>query len=361
MDKLNVQPIEIVCKATDFIKEMIEFIKKIEKNGYTYNTHDGVYFDTSKLTDYGKLESRKKKIKTLKKEARIKSNIEKRNISDFALWKFSTKNQKRQMKWTSPWGTGFPGWHIECSVMSNKFLGEQFDIHTGGIDHIPIHHTNEIAQSKAASGKEPAKYWLHNEFVMVEGEKMAKSEHNYITMKEIENKGVDPLALRYLFLTAHYRSKINFTWKSLATAEKTLSTLRENILRLLEPDKTKTDKTRVKFYEKEFLKAINDDLNTTNAVKVLWKLLRKEKKIKNKDKYKLILEIDKILGLNLKEVQEEKIKLSTSAKKLIIEREKARNKKYFETADNIRKQLREEFDIILIDTPEGPRWKKAEH
>jgi cysteinyl-tRNA synthetase len=188
---------------------------------------------------------------------------------------------------------------------------------------------------------------------------MAKSKQNYITMKEIEDKGHHPLALRYLFLTTHYRSKINFTWKSLTTAEKTLSTLHKNILKLKEPDTTKTDNTKVKSYQKEFLKSINDDLNTGNAVKVLWKLLRKEKKINNKDKYKLLLEFDEILGLNLKEVKEEKVKLPTLVKKLIEEREKARNNKDYETADKIRIQLIEKFDIILTDTSEGPKWKKT--
>lgn len=360
MSKLNVQQPDITPKATEHIKDMIEFIKKIEANGYTYRTSDGIYFDTSKLKDYGKLAGLdKKKIEELKPGARIRFSIEKKNVTDFALWKFSPKHVKRQMEWKSPWSIGFPGWHIECSVMSIKYLGEQFDIHTGGIDHIAIHHTNEIAQAEAVTGKCPARFWLHNDFVMVEGEKMAKSKHNFYTMKDIEEHDFDPLALRYLFLTAHYRSKLNFTWKSLAAAERTLSKLREHVLTLKESkEKGKTKNEKVEFYKIKFLKAINDDLNTPEALKVLWELIREERAISSKEKLKLILEFDKVFGLRLKDVKAEKIKLPAKAKKLILEREKARQRKDFTLADKIRQQLEKEFDIILEDTPEGVKWKK---
>ncbi len=359
MHKLNVQDADKICKATDHINDMIKFVKKIESNSYTYRTSDGIYFDTSKLSSYGKLAGLdKKKIEELKPGARIRFSKEKKNVTDFALWKFSPKGAKRQMEWKSPWGLGFPGWHIECSVMGIKYLGEKFDIHTGGIDHIAIHHTNEIAQSEAATGKNSANFWLHNNFVMVNGEKMSKSKRNFFTMKDIEGKGFDPLALRYLFLTTHYRSKVNFTWKSLNAAQRTLLTLHEHMLLLKKSGKTKTKKNRVESYKKEFLKALNDDLNTSEALKVLWKLIRQEKNISNRDKRKLILEFDKVLGLRLREVKAEKIKLSTVAKKLIAEREKARKQKDFAKSDKIRKQLEKKFNIILEDTQKGVKWKK---
>jgi cysteinyl-tRNA synthetase len=358
MHKLNVQDAEKIPKATDHIRDMIEFVKKIEANGYTYRTKDGIYFDTSKLPSYGRLAGLdKKKIKELKAGARVEFR-EKRNVTDFALWKFSPKDEKRQMEWKSPWGIGFPGWHLECSVMGIKYLGERFDIHTGGIDHIAVHHTNEIAQAEAVTGKNPVNFWLHNNFVMVNGEKMAKSKRNFYTMKDIESRGLDSLALRYLFLTAHYRSKMNFTWKSLKAAERALTTLREHMLKLKGSDNVKTKKDKMDAYRKEFLKAVNDDLNTSNALKVLWKLVRQEKNVSNRDKRKLILEFDKVLGLQLKDVKAERIRLPRAAKELINEREKARKKKDFAKADKIRKQLEKEFGIILEDTPKGVEWKR---
>jgi cysteinyl-tRNA synthetase len=359
MHKLNVQNAEKIPKATDHIKEMIEFVKKIEANSYTYRTSDGIYFDTSKLSSYGRLAGLdKKKIEELRPGARIRFSKEKKNVTDFALWKFSPKDKKRQMEWESPWGMGFPGWHLECSVMGMKYLGEKFDIHTGGIDHIAVHHTNEIAQSEAVTGKNPANFWLHNNFVMVNGEKMSKSKHNFYTMKDIEDKGFGPLALRYLFLTAHYRSKINFTWKSLKASEQALSTLRGHMLKLRKKDKVKTKKSKMEAYRKEFLKAINDDLNTAEALEIMWRLIRKEKDISNADKRRLVLEFDRVFGLRLKDVKTEKVRVPAVAKKLIEKREDARKKKDFEKADRIRKQLEKEFGIILEDTPRGVEWKK---
>jgi len=235
MEKLNVQKPEIICKATDHIQEMIDLVKRIEDNGYIYRTSDGIYFDTSKLSDYGKLAGLD--IEGLKEGARVEKNLEKKNPTDFALWKFAKEGEKRQMEWDSPWGPhSFPGWHIECTAMSMKYLGEVYDIHTGGVDHIPVHHTNEIAQAQGAIEKDFVNYWLHNEFVNINGEKMSKSKGNIYNMHDIEEKGFDPLSMRYLFLTAHYRSKINFTWDSLEAAENTLNTLREHMRLLQEND-----------------------------------------------------------------------------------------------------------------------------
>lgn len=359
MRKLNVQRADIVCKATDHVKEMIKFVQKIEQNGYTYKTSDGIYLDTSKIKDYGKLAGLdKKRIEGLKPGARIQFSAEKKNVTDFALWKFSRPDVNRQMEWDSPWGRGFPGWHIECSAMGTKYLGETFDIHTGGIDLIPIHHTNEIAQSKAATGKDPVKFWLHNEFVLVEGTKMSKSKKNFYNMADIEAKGFDPLALRYLFLTAHHRSKINFTWESLAAAERTLDALRDHILEWKKSKaKIKSDKKEVETYETKFIKAINDDLNTPIALSVIWKLVR-AKDVRGKDKLKLLLKFDEVLGLRLKKVKPaKKKKLSDKVKELIKKREEFRKTGKYQEADEIRKRLREEFGVLIEDVAKGTKWK----
>ncbi|MEM5793098.1 MAG: cysteine--tRNA ligase [Candidatus Aenigmatarchaeota archaeon] len=354
MDKLNVKRPDIVCKATDHIQEMIELVKKIEKNGYTYRTSDGIYFDTSKLKDYGKLAGLD--IEGLKEGARVEKNPEKRNPTDFALWKFAKEGEKRQMEWDSPWGPhSFPGWHIECTAMSMKYLGEIFDIHTGGVDHIPVHHTNEIAQAQAAIGKDSVRYWLHNEFVNIEGEKMSKSKGNIITMRDIEERGYEPLAVRYLFLTAHYRSKFNFTWDALESAQNTLRKLRDYMLNLKEGDGKKRDKKVIESYRKKFIELINDDLNTPIALSLMWKLIREETRINDRDKYELILDFDKIFGLRLDEIKVEEI--PEEVKKLIQEREELRKKKDYKKSDEIRKKIIEMgFDVQ--DTKEGTKVRK---
>ncbi len=354
MSKLNIEKPKIICKATDHIKEMIDMIKQIEKNGYAYKTPDGIYFDTFKLKDYGKLAGLD--IKGLKEGARVEPNPEKRNPTDFALWKISPKDQKRQMEWNSPWNIGFPGWHIECSAMSIKYLGEKFDIHTGGVDHIPVHHTNEIAQSQGALKKDVVNYWLHNEHVLVDNKKMSKSLQNFYTLHDIENKNFNPLTFRYLLLTSHYRSKFNFTWESLEAAQKSLDTLREHMILLKSTDNKKTDKKRILEYKKKFLEFINDDLNIPYAVSLTWKLIREENKINNSDKRKLIINFDKIFGLKLKDVKDLKSKIPKEAEKLINEREEARKKKDWKKADEIRGKLKE-MNILIEDTKSGVKWR----
>jgi cysteinyl-tRNA synthetase len=245
---LNINRPDVVCKATDHIQEQIDLIKKLEEKGFTYKTGDGIYFDTSKFKNYGVLTGGKEGIRP---GTRIEMG-DKKNPTDFALWKFSPKDEKRQMEWDSPWGTGFPGWHLECSAMSMKYLGEQFDIHTGGEDHIAIHHTNEIAQSEAATGKSPfVKYWLHTAFLTVDGVKMSKSLNNFYTVGDVIKKGFDPLALRYLYLGAHYRDPLNFTWDSLAASQNALEKLRSQMAML----KDQTDRTVLS--EEIFLVKIN--------------------------------------------------------------------------------------------------------
>jgi cysteinyl-tRNA synthetase len=358
MQKLNIARPDVVCKATDHIPQMIALIKKLEKKGYTYRTSDGIYYDTSKFKDYAKFA--RLNLQQLQEGARVEPNPEKRNPTDFALWKFSPKDSKRQMEWDSPFGRGFPGWHIECSAMSMHYLGDRFDIHTGGIDHIPIHHTNEIAQSDAAVGHKVVRYWMHNEFVMVDGAKMSKSKKNFYTMADIEARGVDPMALRYLFLTAHYRSKTNFTWDSLSDAARALGTLRERMLEF-KADRTKpkpADAKKAKAYGKELMQAVNNDLNTPIALAVMWKAVR-DPELAAKAKHALLMEFDEVLGLRLKDVKPaRKEKLADEVGRLIKQREQFRKDGKYAEADEVRKRLDSEFGVLIEDTAAGTKWKK---
>ena len=355
-DELNIKRPDIVCRATDHIKEQIELIEKLEKNGYTYKTEDGMYFDTAKLPEYGKLTRGKEGIRA---GARI-DVAGKKNPTDFALWKFSPKKSKRQMEWESPWGRGFPGWHIECSAMSMKYLGETFDIHTGGVDHIAIHHTNEIAQSEGATGEDPVKYWIHHEFLQVDGQKMAKSVGNTYTVEDVVKKGLNPLALRYLFLTAHYKDPLNFTWEALSSAGTALNKLREQ-LRVLKGEKERTalsqekDKKRAGFRE-EFMLAINDDLNTAKGLAVLWEMLKSN--LPSNDKYDLVLYFDEVFGLGLKEASSAKLEIPVEVLNLVEEREELRKEGKWQEADNLRMKI-EKFGFRVEDVADGPKVKAA--
>src|SRR3972149_7458306 len=326
IEALNIKKPEIVPKATDHIKEMIELIKTLEEKGFTYKLADGIYFDTSKFPKYGELTGQtwEDMQKNLRAGARVEMAPGKEHPTEFALWKFSPIGEKRQMEWESPWGKGFPGWHIECSAMSMKYLGESFDIHTGGVDHIPVHHTNEIAQSEGVTGKPFVKYWLHGEFLKVDGGRMGKSLGNAYTLHDIENKGYEALALRYLYLTAHYRDSLNFTWDSLSSAQIALNKLREQVLAaktqitrtLLSTEKRK----KVDDYSIRFVNAVNDDLNTPQALAVLWEALKSN--IPSEDKYDLALSFDEVLGLKLAEVQDIKVEIPEEIRKLLIDRDK---------------------------------------
>lgn len=349
--KLNIQPPSIFCKATDHIKEQIELIKKLEENGYTYRTSDGIYFDTAKFTKYGQMAKLKKE--EIKPGARVELNPEKRNPTDFALWKFSPKDKKRQMECDSPWGIGFPGWHIECSAMSMRYLGPTLDIHTGGIDHIPIHHTNEIAQSEAATGQQFVRYWLHVNFLTVEGRKMSKSLGNIITLREIEQKDYDPLSLRYLFLTAHYRSVLNFTWQALASAQVTLNLLRSHLASW--PDGGKVDPS----LKSQFLQIINNDVDTPKALAFLWDLVRDRlAKMKPEDKKATILDFDRVFGLKLKDWLETSKEIPLEVKQLVLQREELRKEQKWAEADKIREKILT-FGYYVEDTPSGPRLRKV--
>ncbi len=348
--KLNILPPNIWCKATDHIKEQINLIKELEKKKYTYKTEDGIYFDTSKLKDYGKLA--RLDIQGLEEGARIDVKG-KKHKTDFALWKFSPKGQKRQMEWKSPWSEhGFPGWHIECSAMAQKYLGNPFDIHCGGIDHIPVHHTNEIAQTEAATGKPLANVWMHGEFLIDKEGKMSKSKGDIITIATVEEKNYDPLAYRYLCLTTQYRMPLTFSWEALDGAKNALNHLREKIQSLTKKDKKTKNGEQ---YRKRFQEAINDNLNVPVALATLWDAL-KDDDLSDTDKKGLVKEADSILGLNLtKKSKEEKIPMEV--KKLAKERETARKSKDWKKSDELRSKI-QQSGYTIEDTETGFRIRK---
>jgi len=330
--KLNIPEPDTWCKATDYIKEQIGLIKTLEKKGYTYKTSDGIYFDTSKLKNYGKLA--RLDIKGLQAGKRI-SMGGKKNKTDFGLWHFSEKPGVRQQEWDSPWGIGFPGWHIECSAMSMKHLGEHFDIHTGGVDHIPVHHTNEIAQSEAATGKKFVNYWLHENFLTTGGEKVSKSKGGLYTISELEKKRFSPLVYRYFILTGSYRKLIEFSVEILKASKNSLQRLK-NII-----SGVKDDGKENKKYLKEFESAINDDLNTPRALQVLWKLVRDGKA---EGKIKTIKKMDEVFGLDL--LKKEKVEIPAEIKKLIKEREGARKEKDWKKADELREKIKKKGYVV---------------
>ena len=331
--KVNVISPDYWPKATEHIKEQIEMIKKLEKKGFTYKTSDGIYFDSSKFKDYGKLA--RLDIKGLKKGKRV-SVKEKKNSTDFALWKFSG-SEKRLQEWKSPWGEGFPGWHIECSAMSMKYLGERFDIHTGGMDHIPIHHTNEIAQSQITTGKQFVNYWVHSGWLLFKGEKVSKSKGGLLTISELEKKGFSPLTFRYLTLTTHYKKPLGFSLKNLESANNSYQRLKNIIFEL------KDDKKTNKKYLKEFEDSINDDLNIPEALQVLWNLLRDKKA---EGKYRAIKKFDEVLGLDL--FRKEKIEIPERIIKLAEGRKEFRKKKDWKKSDELRKKI-ENLGYVIED------------
>ena len=348
-----------LCKATEHIKEQIELIQELEKKGFTYQTSDGIYFDTSKFPSYGKLSGQR--LEEKEEGARVAANVEKRNKTDFALWKFSNPNgdalrptpyarPKRQQEWPSPWGVGFPGWHIECSAMSRKYLGQPFDIHCGGVDHIPVHHENEIAQSEAAYGVKLANYWMHNEFLLVDGQKMSKSLGNVYTVRDVAAKGFDPLALRYLYLGTHYRQKQNFTWDALTAAQHALSKLRATVRGWDAPEIGCAE------YEADFTAALEDDLNTPIALSVLWKLVD-DVVFPTKAKSATLAFMDRVLGLSLAELIGKSIAIPDDIKRIATQREDARRAKDWHGADSLRQEI-EQRGWTVEDTPEGTRIQK---
>lgn len=347
-ERLHILMPDVWCKATEHVPEMIELVKKIEKNGYTYSTGVGLIYDTSKFKDYAKLG--RLNLEEIKKGARGKEDPERKHPSDFALWISNQPNHI--MLWDSPWGKGFPGWHLECAAMSMKYLGEQFDIHCGGKEHIQVHHTNEIAEAEAATGKKWVNYWLHAEWLVVPKGKMSKSKGEFFTVSDLVDKGYDPLAYRYFCYTAHYRTPLTFSWEALESAKAAYDNFKNRIIEMKEDLSSKPKKNN---YKDQFVDAINDDLNMPIAMSVVWNLI-KDKELGNKEKYELLLDFDKVLGFNIQDFKREDI--SEDIQKLVDEREGARKAKDFKKADEIRDKLKD-MGIVLEDTPQGVRWKKA--
>ena len=342
LKKLNITSPDVWPKATEHIKEQIELIKKLEKKGYTYKTSDGIYFNSSKVKNYGKLAKLRKEELQAGKRVKVR---EKKHKTDFALWKFSEKPGTRQQEWKSPWGIGFPGWHLECSAMSMKYLGEHFDIHTGGEDHIHIHHTNEIAQSEASTGKKFVNYWMHGAFLTFKEKKISKSKGGLYTISELEELGFSPLEYRYLTLTTHYRKSLDFSIKNLKAAQKSYQRLK-NIISGIK------DKGVNKKYLKDFENIIDNDLDMPGALGILWNLSRDRKA---KGKLGTIKKMDEIFGLDL--LKSEKIKIPEKIKTLVKEREKSRKDKDWKKADDIRAKINKQ-GYILEDTKKGAVVRK---
>lgn len=338
MEKLNILDPDVVSKATEHIDQQIKLVEKLFENGFAYDTKEAVYFDVTKFEDYGKMFGQNLDDKKVAVRKDVKKDDNKKHPADFALWfKRVGRFKDHVMHWDSPWGSGFPGWHVECSAMSMEYLGEQFDIHTGGEDHKPIHHPNEIAQSEAATGKKPfVNYWVHTAFLTVDGTKMSKSLNNFYTVDDVEEKGYNPLALRYFYLTAHYRKKLNFTWEALESAQNAYSKLLEHV-KFLKQNTTRTelsdekDSKRRKFAS-EFKMAINNDLNMPQALAVVWEVIKSN--IPSVDKLDLLYDFDDVLGLNLRNTE-----MPREVVELINKRKKLRNEKKFEEADKLRDKI----------------------
>lgn len=354
LEKLNIDKPEHIVKATDHIKDMLEFVQELVKNGYAYETSKGIYFDISKLDKYPVLSNRK--LDEQIAGARVEVDEEKKNPYDFALWIKAPENHI--MKWDSPWGLSYPGWHIECSAMGRKYLGDQFDIHTGGVDHIPTHHENEIAQSKGCTGKVPAKTWMHVEFLQVDGGKMSKSLGNTYTISQLEEKGIEPLAYKLFCFSSHYKNKLNFTWEGAQAAQTSIERLRSGVIKHLEGNQ-KIEEEVLNDYKRRFLEAMNDDLNITSAMSVVWEVVRNERK--SVDFYNLLCDFDSILGLNIasikKEKCEEKQELPENVLEIIEKRKEARANKNWAESDRLRDEL-QNMGYTVKDTKEGMEVRK---
>ena len=358
MEKLNIDKPEIITKATENISQMIDYVKEIIKNGYAYETSKGIYFDISKLDKYPVLSNRK--LDDQIAGARVEVDPEKKNPYDFALWIKAPENHI--MKWESPWGLSYPGWHLECSTMGRRFLGEEFDIHTGGVDHIPTHHENEIAQSKGATGKIPAHVWMHCEYLQVDGGKMSKSLGNTYTISQLQEKGISPLAFKLFCFTAHYRNKLNFTFEGAYGAQKALERLYDSYVKNVNgADDVEEDV--IKEYEEKFLSYINDDMNMPGAMSVVWDIARNTKK--SAKFANLLLKFDEVLGLDMKNAEKYLVKfkqndseeLPAEIKKLVEERKNARAEKNWAKSDEIRDKIIS-LGYSIKDTKDGIIVKK---
>lgn len=354
LKSLNIETPEIVCKATDHIQEMLEYVQKLVENGYAYETSTAIYFDVSKLDKYPVLTNLD--VENQKAGARVEVDKEKKNPYDFALWIKAPENHL--MKWDSPWGLSYPGWHIECSAMSKKYLGDVFDIHTGGIDLIPTHHENEIAQSKGRCGKVPANYWMHGEYLLIDGGKMSKSLGNVYLVKDIKEKGYDPIVYKLFSYSCHYRNKLNFTWEGIDATAKSLERLRNSYKMHLEGNDniTSEDKEKLTSLEEKFHSAINDDLNMPLAMSFVWEIARYEKK--NKEVANILAKFDTVLGLKIDELDDTKEEMPQEILDLIEQRKAARKNKDFAKSDELRDELIKR-GYTVKDTKEEMIVKKA--
>ncbi len=361
LKRLNIGTPELTPKATDHIDQMIDFVKELCDKGYGYETSDGIYFDISKFPRYGRLSRANLEEQLAGASERVEVNNEKRHPADFAIWKKAPK--EHIMQWPSPWGMGYPGWHIECSTMSREYLGDCFDIHTGGVDHIPIHHENEIAQSEALTGKKSVDYWMHSEFLLVDNGKMSKSLGNTYTVSDLIEKGYSPLAYRYFCLNGNYRNKLNFTWDALDAAQVSLDRLYAAVAKHKDAPAGNISAETIQEWKNDFIEAVSDDLNVPLGLGILWKVLKNAEK--SRAIYEFALYADKVLGLSIEEnankVNEsddnEETEVSQEILDLVAKRTEAKKAKDFKTADSIRDQLKE-MGITLIDTKEGVKIVK---
>ena len=349
---LNIETPEVVCKATDHINEMIEYVKKLMANGYAYETSTAIYFDVSKLDTYGILSGIN--LEDQKSGARVEVDKEKKNPYDFALWIKAPENHL--MKWDSPWGPSYPGWHIECSAMGQKYLGEQFDIHTGGIDLIPTHHENEIAQSKGACGKIPARYWMHGEYLLINGGKMSKSLGNVYLLDDIVNRGYDPLVYRLFSYSCHYRNKLNFTWEGMEASAKSYERLKDGYQKHLVGEDEIAQEV-IDEFENRFHMAINDDLNMPLAMSVVWEVVRYEQK--SKKLADLLLKFDSVMGLQI-DKRTEKEEIPEEILELVEQRKLARQERDYAKSDEIRDALKEK-GYEVKDTKDGMTVEKIKN
>ena len=343
---MNIEKPEIIARATEHIREMEEYVQKIIENGYTYRTEDTIYFDTSKLDKYGVLSNIN--VEEQKAGARVDFDPNKKNVTDFALWIKAPENHI--MKWNTFFGKCYPGWHLECSAMGYKYLGDHFDIHTGGIDHIPIHHENEIAQSKGFCGRIPANFWMHVDFLTVNGGKMSKSLNNLYTLSDLAERGYEPLVYRMFNFGSIYRNKINFTWEAMDAAKKSLIRLREGYQKHAEGQMSGNTE-EIEQYKNKFLEAINDDLNMPVAMSIVWEVVKNPNK--SKDLAELLLEFDKVLGLDIsKKIEKEEIQIPQEIIKLLEKRKQARQNKEWAESDRLRDEIASK-GYIIKDTKDG--------
>ena len=355
-EKLNILKPQIISKATDHIPEMVEMVKALEAKGFVYRTEDGLYFDTVKFPQYGAMA--KLDVENLEAGKRVSMGT-KHRPTDFALWKFSPEDKKRQMEWPSPWGKGFPGWHIECSAMSMKYLGETFDIHCGGKDHIPVHHTNEIAQSEASTGKPFVHYWMHGAFLNEDSGKMSKSKGDFLDLAYLEKNGFDPIDYRFLLLQAHYRSEVIFHFETLKSAQAGLQSIRTRLEEWsgVLPSDLATFTPAMIAYKEKFTKGVLDDLNTSEGLAVLFSVL-KDSSLEPAQKKALAFDFDEVLGLKLKSIGPAKVQeVAPEIQKLVDERDAARKSKNWAESDRLRDELQAK-GYAVKDSPQGTKITK---